>query len=131
MASLTLEPIAAINMAIPEKFRLLNIALVDVGAGTSDISIVKDGSIIAFGMIPLAGDEVTEAIAKKYLTDFETAEYIKRACERKKSVSFKDIFGSKIQVTKEDIAQISEDAVKNITKNIADRILELDRKSVV
>lgn len=77
-------------------------------------------------MIPLAGDEVTEAIAKKYLTDFETAEYIKRACERKKSVSFKDIFGSKIQVTKEDIAQISEDAVKNITKNIADRILELN-----
>ena len=126
VASLTLEPIAAINMAIPEKFRLLNIALVDVGAGTSDISIVKDGSIIAFGMIPLAGDEVTEAIAKKYLTDFETAEYIKRACERKKSVSFKDIFGSKIQVTKEDIAQISEDAVKNITKNIADRILELN-----
>lgn len=126
VASLTLEPIAAINMAIPEKFRLLNIALVDVGAGTSDISIVKDGSIIAFGMIPLAGDEVTEAIAKKYLTDFETAEYIKRACERKKSVSFKDIFGSKIQVTKEDIAQISEDAVKNITKNIADCILELN-----
>lgn len=126
VASLTLEPIAAINMAIPEKFRLLNIALVDVGAGTSDISIVKDGSIIAFGMIPLAGDEVTESIAKKYLTDFETAEYIKRACERKKSVSFKDIFGSKIQVTKEDIAQISEDAVKNITKNIADRILELN-----
>lgn len=126
VASLTLEPIAAINMAIPEKFRLLNIALVDVGAGTSDISIVKDGSIIAFGMIPLAGDEVTEAIAKKYLTDFETAEYIKRACERKKSVSFKDIFGSKIQVTKGDIAQISEDAVKNITKNIADRILELN-----
>lgn len=126
VASLTLEPIAAINMAIPEKFRLLNIALVDVGAGTSDISIVKDGSIIAFGMIPLAGDEVTEAIAKKYLTDFETAEYIKRACERKKSVSFKDIFGSKIQVTKEDIAQISEDAVKKITKNIADRILELN-----
>ena len=77
-------------------------------------------------MIPLAGDEVTEAIAKKYLTDFETAEYIKRARERKKSVSFKDIFGSKIQVTKEDIAQISEDAVKNITKNIADRILELN-----
>lgn len=126
VASLTLEPIAAINMAIPEKFRLLNIALVDVGAGTSDISIVKDGSIIAFGMIPLAGDEVTESIAKKYLTDFETAEYIKRACERKKSVSFKDIFGSKIQVTKEDIAQISEDAVKNITKNIADRILKLN-----
>ena len=126
VASLTLEPIAAINMAIPEKFRLLNIALVDVGAGTSDISIVKDGSIIAFGMIPLAGDEVTEAIAKKYLTDFETAEHVKRDCERRKSVSFKDIFGQKIQVTKEDIAEISKEAVKNITQNIAERILELN-----
>ncbi len=126
VASLTLEPIAAINIAIPEKFRLLNIALVDVGAGTSDISIVKDGSIIAFGMIPLAGDEVTETIAKKYLTDFETAEHVKRECERKKTVSFKDIFGKKIQVTKEDIAEITKDAVNDITKHIADRILRLN-----
>lgn len=126
VASLTLEPIAAINVAIPEKFRLLNIALVDVGAGTSDISIVKEGSIIAFGMIPLAGDEVTEVIAKKYLTDFETAERVKRQCERKKSVSFKDIFGQKIQVTREDIADIAKDAIQDITKHIAERILELN-----
>ena len=65
VANLTLEPIAAINVAIPEKFRMLNIALVDVGAGTSDISITKDGSIIAYGMIPYAGDELTEAIMQK------------------------------------------------------------------
>lgn len=126
VASLTLEPIAAINIAIPEKFRLLNIALVDVGAGTSDISIVKDGSIIAFGMIPLAGDEITEAIAKKYLTDFETAERVKRSCERKKTVSIKDIFGQKIQVTKEDVVEISKEVVHDITKHVAERILELN-----
>lgn len=131
VASMTLEPIAAINIAIPEKFRLLNIALVDVGAGTSDISIVKDGSIIAFGMIPLAGDEVTEAIAKKYLTDFETAERVKRQCERKKTVSFKDIFGQKLQVTKEDVAEISGDAVRDITKHIAERIIALNGDQTV
>ena len=77
VANLTLEPIAAINVAIPESYRLLNIALVDVGAGTSDISITKDGSIIAYGMIPLAGDELTELIVQNYLVDFKTAEYIK------------------------------------------------------
>jgi cell division ATPase FtsA len=54
--SLTLEPIAAIHVAIPEEYRLLNIALVDIGAGTSDIAITKDGGIIAYGMIPMAGD---------------------------------------------------------------------------
>lgn len=126
VASLTLEPIAAINVAIPEKFRLLNIALVDVGAGTSDISIVKEGSIIAFGMIPLAGDEITEAIAKNYLVDFETAERVKRECERRKSVAFQNIFGENIRVTKEDIAAISEGAVEEITKSVADRIIELN-----
>lgn len=126
VASLTLEPIAAINVAIPEKFRLLNIALVDVGAGTSDISIVKDGSIIAFGMIPLAGDEITEAIAQNYLVDFETAEFVKRQCERRKSVAFRNIFGENIRVTKDDIAAISETAINEITKSVADRIIELN-----
>ena len=79
VANLTLEPIAAMEVAIPEQIRLLNLALVDVGAGTSDISITKDGSIVAFGMIPFAGDEITEYIAKKYLVDFKTAEKIKQA----------------------------------------------------
>ena len=41
VANLTLEPIAAIAVAIPEKYRMLNMALVDVGAGTSDISITQ------------------------------------------------------------------------------------------
>lgn len=126
VASLTLEPIAAIQIAIPEKFRLLNIALVDVGAGTSDISIVKEGSIIAFGMIPLAGDEVTEAIAQNYLIDFETAEKVKRQCEHRKTVSFRNIFGETIRVGKDEIASVTEGAVSEITKNVASRIIELN-----
>ena len=78
VGNMTLEPIAAINVAIPENFRMLNLALVDVGAGTSDICITKDGSIIAYGMIPHAGDELTDLIVQQYLVDFKTAESIKR-----------------------------------------------------
>ena len=126
VASLTLEPIAAINVAIPEKFRLLNIALVDVGAGTSDLSIVKDGAVIAYGMIPLAGDEVTEAIAKEYLTDFETAESVKRKTSQRKIANFKNIFGDSLEATKEEIAAITESTVDHITKKISERIIELN-----
>lgn len=126
VASLTLEPIAAINVAIPEKFRLLNIALVDIGAGTSDLSIVKDGSVIAYGMIPLAGDEVTEAIAKEYLTDFETAEAVKRKTAVRKVANFKNIFGDSLRATREDVLAITESTVEHITKKIADRIVELN-----
>ena len=79
VANLTLEPIAAINVAIPQNFRMLNIALIDVGAGTSDICVTRDGSIIAYGMIPMAGDELTEVFVHEFLVDFATAETISQA----------------------------------------------------
>lgn len=126
VANLTLEPIAAINIAIPQKFRLLNIALVDVGAGTSDISITKDGSIIAYGMIPRAGDEITESLVSKYLVDFNTAEMIKRSSVTKKQITFKDIMGLKQKVSGEAVAQEYKPTVLSITKEIADRIIELN-----
>lgn len=126
VASMTLEPIAAIQVAIPENFRLLNIALVDVGAGTSDISIVKDGSIVAFGMMPLAGDEITEAIAKNYLVDFQTAEKVKKNAMRRKQVSFKNIMGETVKVTSEEVLQAVQEAVSEITGKISDKIIELN-----
>lgn len=81
VANLTLEPIAAIQVAIPEKFRMLNMALVDVGAGTSDISITKEGTITAYGMIPVAGDSLTDILVQHCLVEFEVAEQIKRNAE--------------------------------------------------
>lgn len=126
VANLTLEPIAAINVAIPEKFRLLNIALVDVGAGTSDISITKDGSIIAYGMIPFAGDEITEAIVQKYLVEFNIAETMKLSSLRKKKVTYKDIMGSSHKVGTEEIIESVSDTVHKITKCVAEKIIELN-----
>ena len=126
VANLTLEPIAAINVAIPEKFRLLNIALVDVGAGTSDISITKDGSIIGYGMIPSAGDEITESIVKQYLVEFNIAEVMKLACLKKKKVTYKDIMGIKHKVGTEEIIEAVSQSVHKISKSVADKIIELN-----
>ena len=91
VANLTLEPIAAMTAAVPNQYRMLNIALVDVGAGTSDISITKDGSIIAYGMIPKAGDELTEAIAGGLLIEFNEAERVKLEASKKGTIKFTDI----------------------------------------
>lgn len=126
VANLTLEPIAAINIAIPENYRLLNIALVDVGAGTSDISITRDGSIVAYGMIPRAGDEITECLASKYLIDFNTAEKIKKDSMKKKSITFKDIMGIKQKISSDEVKSIYSDTVSAITKEISDKIFELN-----
>lgn len=126
VASLTLEPIAAIGLAIPEKFRLLNIALVDVGAGTSDISITKDGTIVAFGMLPTAGDSLTETIANHCMVDFNTAEKIKKQGAVKAKVTYKDVMGTKMTITKEELAGVVAGDVENMAGQVADKIIELN-----
>ncbi|MGN0374422.1 MAG: cell division FtsA domain-containing protein [Butyrivibrio sp.] len=126
VANLTLEPIAAMNVAIPEQYRLLNIALVDVGAGTSDICITKDGSVVGYGMIPSAGDEISELLAKHYLVDFKQAEKIKISSCGKRSISFKDIMGTKISVTPEEVIEVVSPVTRHITSDVADKIKELN-----
>lgn len=93
VASMTLEPIAALNAAIPADLRLLNLALVDIGAGTSDIAVCRDGSVVGYTMATVAGDEITEALMRACLVDFPTAEAMKLELGRSKSVSFTDILG--------------------------------------
>lgn len=148
VANLTLEPIAAINVAIPEKFRMLNIGLVDVGAGTSDICLTKDGSITAYGMIPMAGDELTEIIAKQYLVDFDMAEKIKTSVreqmfeeikaihekdaaakeERKENaaITYEDILGISHEVTPGEVCDLVDGILEEITTRVADKIKELN-----
>lgn len=124
--NLTLEPIAAIQVAIPEKFRMLNIALVDVGAGTSDISITKDGAITAYGMIPIAGDSLTETIARHCLVDFNAAEEIKRQIEDKEEISFTDIMGLPQTISSKELLEVMEPQIEAMTKPVAECIMELN-----
>ncbi len=126
VVNMTLEPIAAIEVAIPEMYRMLNIALVDVGAGTSDICITKDGCIVAYGMIPVAGDSLTEVIAKGCLVDFNTAEEIKRGIETDEEVEFKDIMALPQKISRESVLSMLEANVDDMTKQVADRIMELN-----
>lgn len=126
VANLTLEPIAAMNVAIPEQYRLLNIALVDVGAGTSDICLTKDGSIVAYGMIPSAGDELTEIIAKEYLVDFASAEKIKIAAGKRKPITYKDIMGLTHKLTPADVQKLIDTQLTKLAADVADKICELN-----
>lgn len=126
VANLTLEPIAAIELAIPEMYRMLNIALIDVGAGTSDISITKDGSIIAYGMLPIAGDCLTEDIARHCLVDFQTAEQIKRNIENRDVVEYKDIMGIPQKISKEEVLSVIDGNLEDMAMQAAEKIKELN-----
>lgn len=126
VTNLTLEPIAAMEAAIPQSLRLLNLALVDIGAGTSDIAISSKDTISAYGMVPLAGDEVTEALSQALLVDFNTAEKIKRTISPEKSASFTDVMGLENQVTYEEMLKIINPVVLKIASETGKKIIELN-----
>ena len=131
VANMTLEPIAAINVAIPENYRMLNIALVDVGAGTSDISITRDGSIIAYGMIPHAGDEMTEVIVQHFLVDFNMAESIKLQSTTSDTVTYKDIMSIEHTIPAKDVWDVAAPVVDNIAQEVSTKIRELNGDKTV
>lgn len=127
--SLTLEPIAALSVAIPPNMRLLNLALVDIGAGTADIAIVKNGSIFAYGMVPMGGDKLTEFIAAEYLLDFDTAETLKRQLGQAEVIEFNDVLGNKNMVESVQIIENMKAVTDDLVYHIAQNILELNQKN--
>ena len=126
MTSLTLEPIAAGQAAIPTNMRRLNLALVDIGAGTADIALTRNGSFFAYGMVPMAGDAVTEEICAYYLLDFKVGEKVKRELNTKAELNFKDFLGAKIVAKKDDVLKVIQSVVGKLAVNISKEILNLN-----
>ncbi len=117
----TLEPIAAMRAVIPQDVRLLNLALVDVGAGTSDIALSRDGTVAGYTMATMAGDEVTEAIIKRFLVDFETAEAMKTTLTEGGTVQYTDILGKERTLPAADVMAAVDLSVDLLAKTIADK----------
>ncbi|TSB48089.1 cell division protein FtsA [Alkalicoccobacillus porphyridii] len=128
LEALTLEPIAAIDVLIPTSMRRLNVALVDIGAGTSDIALTAEGTVQAYGMVPIAGDEITEALSDYYLLDFPEAEKIKRLSLETQKISVTDILGHTKDYTSEELFDPIKPAIQSIAMSIADEILRLNGK---
>ena len=127
IGTLTLEPIAAINVLIPPTMRHLNLVLVDVGAGTSDVAVTRNGSVIGYGMVPIAGDEITEELSAQLLLDFKVAEALKRRLGRNvKNLHYVDILGLKHTAPPADIIRNITPVVTELAQAIATQIMQLN-----
>ena len=74
---LMLNPLASSLSVLTEDERELGVALVDIGAGTTDIAIFTNGAIRHTAVIPIAGDLITSDIAMALRTPTKDAEEIK------------------------------------------------------
>ena len=72
-----LEQLASSYSVLTEDEKELGVCLIDIGGGTTDIAIFTEGAIRHTGVIPIAGDQVTNDIAMALRTPTENAEELK------------------------------------------------------
>lgn len=75
----TVSAVAASEVTLSRKQRESGTAIVDIGAGTTNIAIVEDGEIYAVAVLPIGGQNVTNDLAIGLKTDLEVAEKVKVA----------------------------------------------------
>ncbi|MGC8001078.1 hypothetical protein, partial [Salmonella enterica] len=79
-------------------------------------SITNDGCILAYGMIPVAGDALTEEIARHCLVDFSTAEQIKRDAGEMDTVSFTDIMLLPQTISSKEVKMVVAGLIDDMAK---------------
>jgi cell division protein FtsA len=75
---LILEPMASAEAVLSEEEKQDGVLVADIGGGTTDVAVVKDGSIYHSSVLPVAGHQVTHDIAVGLGLSFELAEEMKR-----------------------------------------------------
>ena len=62
MANITLEPLASADAVLSQEEKEAGVAMIDIGGGTTDLAICKDGIIRHTAVIPFGGNVITEDI---------------------------------------------------------------------
>ena len=77
VANMTLEPIASAIAVLSEEEKEAGVALVDIGGGTTDITIFQDGIIRHTAVIPFGGNVITKDIKEGCAVVTQQAEKLK------------------------------------------------------
>jgi cell division protein FtsA len=75
---LVLEPIASSEAVLTEDEKQAGVIMADIGGGTTDISVFKDGSIYHTSVLPVAGYQITRDVAIGLGLPFDIAEQMKK-----------------------------------------------------
>jgi cell division protein FtsA len=123
VSDLVLQPLASSMAVLTEDEKELGVCLVDIGGGTTDIAVFKQGAIRHTAVVPIAGDQATNDIAVAFRTPTQAAEEIKikHGCALRQLADPREV----VEVPGVDGREPRQLSVQTLAEVIEPRIVEL------
>ncbi len=123
VSDLILQPLASSLAVLTEDEKELGVCLVDIGGGTTDIAVFKQGSIRHTAVVPIAGDQMTNDVAVAFRTPTQSAEDIKvkHGCALRQLADAREI----VEVPGVDGRDPRQLSVQTLAEVLEPRVVEL------
>lgn len=130
-SGILLKPLASASVVLSDDEKELGVALVDVGAGVTDISVFINDNLVYTSMIPIGGAHITNDLSIGFRIPFSEAENIKKKygqamvswVEEDGAVSINQMgSGVPVSINQKEIAYIVEARVQEIFSLIAEEL---------
>ena len=123
VSDLILQPLASSLAVLTEDEKELGVCLVDIGGGTTDIAVFKQGAIRHTAVVPIAGDQMTNDVAVAFRTPTQSAEEIKikHGCALRQLADPREI----VEVPGVDGREPRQLSVQTLAEVLEPRVVEL------
>jgi len=123
VSEIILEQLASSQSVLTEDEKELGVCLVDIGGGTTDIAVFKQGAIRHTAVIPIAGDQITNDVAVALRTPTQSAEdiKIKHGCALRQLADPREV----VEVQGTDGREGRQLSVQTLAEVIEPRVVEL------
>jgi cell division protein FtsA len=137
---LVFQPLASSEAVLTQDEKELGVCLVDIGGGTTDIALIKNGAFQHTAVIPVAGDQITNDIAVAFRTTTQSAGDVKETygsampslCSTTEEIEIPLVDGqSPLIITTQALAQVIEPRISELFESIQNEITRSKMSSAI